>query len=276
MIGLSTASVYPESTAHAFELRRPPRLRRRRGDGRHRRAQPADRRVQQLADYHELPVLRDPRAAACCSPSGSGAPTRGASSSAAPRWRTASARTWSSYTRRSAGSASTPPGSSTASPRWRSRPASLRGREHVSVARSAVADVETYLPGWDPSEEDLRQRHPRPVARRDGRAGRGRDGRDGSATGCSHVHLTDGSGSAKDEHLVPGRGTQRAADLLGTLANQASAVTSCSRSTPAGRPRARSARPTWSSRWSSPASTSSGVPPAVRRSRSPRKVRSRS
>ena len=30
----------------------------------------------------------------------------------------------------------------------------------------------------------------------------------------SHVHLADGSGSARDEHLVPGRGTQPAAELL--------------------------------------------------------------
>jgi len=36
----------------------------------------------------------------------------------------------------------------------------------------------------------------------------------------THIHLTDGTGSAKDEHLVPGRGTQRAADLLNNLANQ--------------------------------------------------------
>ncbi len=35
----------------------------------------------------------------------------------------------------------------------------------------------------------------------------------------THVHLTDGSGSAKDEHLVPGRGTQRGAELLGLLAD---------------------------------------------------------
>jgi sugar phosphate isomerase/epimerase len=35
----------------------------------------------------------------------------------------------------------------------------------------------------------------------------------------THIHLTDGTGSAKDEHLVPGRGTQRAADLLAGLAN---------------------------------------------------------
>ncbi len=33
-----------------------------------------------------------------------------------------------------------------------------------------------------------------------------------------HLHLTDGSGSAKDEHLVPGRGAQPVAELLGHLA----------------------------------------------------------
>lgn len=33
----------------------------------------------------------------------------------------------------------------------------------------------------------------------------------------AHVHLGDGNGSAKDEHLVPGRGTQPCAELLHTL-----------------------------------------------------------
>ena len=33
-----------------------------------------------------------------------------------------------------------------------------------------------------------------------------------------HIHLTDGSGSAKDEHLVPGRGAMGAADFLRHLA----------------------------------------------------------
>jgi sugar phosphate isomerase/epimerase len=32
------------------------------------------------------------------------------------------------------------------------------------------------------------------------------------------VHLADGSGSAKDEHLVPGRGSQPCAQLLERLA----------------------------------------------------------
>ena len=29
-----------------------------------------------------------------------------------------------------------------------------------------------------------------------------------------HVHLADGTGSARDEHLIPGRGAQPAAELL--------------------------------------------------------------
>lgn len=33
-----------------------------------------------------------------------------------------------------------------------------------------------------------------------------------------HVHLTDGGGSAADEHLLPGYGDQRAAEVLATLA----------------------------------------------------------
>jgi sugar phosphate isomerase/epimerase len=36
----------------------------------------------------------------------------------------------------------------------------------------------------------------------------------------SHLHLADGSGSAKDEHLVPGRGTQPCGEVLRTLANE--------------------------------------------------------
>lgn len=35
----------------------------------------------------------------------------------------------------------------------------------------------------------------------------------------SHIHLADGSGSAKDEHLLPGRGNQNCDKLLGHLAD---------------------------------------------------------
>jgi sugar phosphate isomerase/epimerase len=34
-----------------------------------------------------------------------------------------------------------------------------------------------------------------------------------------HLHLTDGSGSAKDEHLIPGRGAQPVSEMLEHLAS---------------------------------------------------------
>jgi len=38
--------------------------------------------------------------------------------------------------------------------------------------------------------------------------------------GLTHLHLTDGSGSTRDEHLVPGRGNQPCAEVLERLAGQ--------------------------------------------------------
>jgi sugar phosphate isomerase/epimerase len=77
--------------------------------------------------------------------------------------------------------------------------------------------MDVYQPHWDPSEEDYANTtidlshaataHSDPIemARRLG--GRLR-----------HVHMTDGSGSAKDEHLVPGRGSQPCGEFLEHLA----------------------------------------------------------
>jgi sugar phosphate isomerase/epimerase len=79
--------------------------------------------------------------------------------------------------------------------------------------------MEVYQPGWDPSREDYANTtidlshsavagsDPVEMAERLGDRLR-------------HVHLTDGTGSAKDEHLVPGRGTQPAAELLAMLADR--------------------------------------------------------
>ncbi|MCR6029989.1 TIM barrel protein [Nocardioides sp. zg-579] len=73
--------------------------------------------------------------------------------------------------------------------------------------------VEMYLPGRDPSTEpyantviDLSHAaiaHDDPIAMAERLGDRLR-----------HVHLTDGTGSAKDEHLVPGRGSMDAAGFL--------------------------------------------------------------
>ncbi|MEP6815607.1 MAG: sugar phosphate isomerase/epimerase [Marmoricola sp.] len=86
-----------------------------------------------------------------------------------------------------------------------------------ATARRSKREMQVYLPGWDPSEEsyanttvDLShaataRSDPLEMARRLGPRLR-------------HLHLTDGSGSAKDEHLVPGRGIQPCAELLEHLA----------------------------------------------------------
>ncbi len=84
---------------------------------------------------------------------------------------------------------------------------------------TAKRHMEVYAPGWDPSEQayahttiDLSHSatagsDPVAMATRLGERLR-------------HVHMTDGSGSAKDEHLVPGRGGQPCAELLELLAGQ--------------------------------------------------------
>ncbi|MFC5176681.1 sugar phosphate isomerase/epimerase family protein [Nocardioides taihuensis] len=82
---------------------------------------------------------------------------------------------------------------------------------------SSRRGMEMYLPGWDPSDEpyanttiDLSHAS---IARSDPVAMAERLG-----DRLRHIHLTDGSGSAKDEHLVPGRGTIGAETFLAHLA----------------------------------------------------------
>jgi sugar phosphate isomerase/epimerase len=89
--------------------------------------------------------------------------------------------------------------------------------ENMYPWRAPRRSVEMYLPGWDPSDEpyanttiDLSHAAiaaDDPIAMADRLGDRLR-----------HVHLTDGSGSAKDEHLVPGRGVMGAAEFLGHIA----------------------------------------------------------
>jgi sugar phosphate isomerase/epimerase len=89
--------------------------------------------------------------------------------------------------------------------------------ENMYPWRASRRGVEMYLPGWDPSAEpyanmtiDLSHAA---IARSDVVEMADRMG-----PALRHVHLTDGSGSAKDEHLVPGRGVMEAASFLEHLA----------------------------------------------------------
>jgi sugar phosphate isomerase/epimerase len=91
--------------------------------------------------------------------------------------------------------------------------------ENMYPWRASRRQMEVYVPGWDPSAHDYAnttidlshsatsRSDPVAMARRLGDRLR-------------HIHLTDGTGSAKDEHLVPGRGTQPVAELLEHLADR--------------------------------------------------------
>ena len=74
-----------------------------------------------------------------------------------------------------------------------------------------------YAPDWDPTDEDFNaftiDLSHTAVSQSDAmELARKMDLR------LAHVHIADGLGSARDEHLVPGRGTQPCAELLETLA----------------------------------------------------------
>jgi len=85
--------------------------------------------------------------------------------------------------------------------------------ENMYPWRTGRREFQAYAPGWDPRVEDYRNvtvdlSHAS-TAGVDSLA-MARD----LGSRLAHIHLTDGSGSAKDEHLLPGRGTQPAAGLL--------------------------------------------------------------
>ena len=91
--------------------------------------------------------------------------------------------------------------------------------ENMFPLRARGREVTPYAPDWDPTEEDfphftLDLSHTS-VSQSDALAMRGvMDDR------LAHVHIADGLGTARDEHLVPGRGTQPCAELLEGLAVQ--------------------------------------------------------
>ncbi len=91
--------------------------------------------------------------------------------------------------------------------------------ENMFPLRARGREVTPYAPDWDPTTEDfpdftLDLSHTS-VSRSDALAMAATMGER-----LSHVHIADGLGSARDEHLVPGRGTQPCAELLEGLAVQ--------------------------------------------------------
>jgi sugar phosphate isomerase/epimerase len=84
------------------------------------------------------------------------------------------------------------------------------------VARGRLRGV-PYSPGFDPTERG----HRHYTLDLSHTAAAGSDALamlDRMGSGLVHLHLTDGSGSARDEHLVPGRGVQPCAEICERLA----------------------------------------------------------
>ncbi|WP_375425948.1 sugar phosphate isomerase/epimerase family protein [uncultured Friedmanniella sp.] len=91
--------------------------------------------------------------------------------------------------------------------------------ENMYPWRTPAGELKAYVPGWDPTELDyadltLDLSHASTAGQQSIDLARSWGSR------LRHVHLTDGSGSVKDEHLVPGRGDQQAAAVLHELVRQ--------------------------------------------------------
>ncbi|GAA1862755.1 sugar phosphate isomerase/epimerase [Myceligenerans crystallogenes] len=91
--------------------------------------------------------------------------------------------------------------------------------ENMYPWRGGGRELQAYLPGWDPAEHgydavtlDLSHAS---VAQQDGMKLLSIFG-----DRLRHLHLADGTGSPRDEHLVPGRGTMRCDKVLAELARQ--------------------------------------------------------
>lgn len=91
--------------------------------------------------------------------------------------------------------------------------------ENMYPWRARSREVAAYSPGWDIRHED----YPATTLDLSHTAVSGSDPvsvAQDLGDRLQHVHLADGSGSAKDEHLIPGRGNQPADQLLELLARR--------------------------------------------------------
>jgi len=91
--------------------------------------------------------------------------------------------------------------------------------ENMFPLRARGREVTPYAPDWDPTEEDVRHftidlSHTS-VSQSDAM-----DMASRMSDRLAHVHIADGLGGPRDEHLVPGRGTQPCGALLESLARQ--------------------------------------------------------
>jgi sugar phosphate isomerase/epimerase len=215
-VGLSTASVYPESTATAFEI-----ATRLGYDGVEVMvwtdpvSQDAEA-LRRLSDYHGVPILAvhapclvitqrvwgtEPwvkleRARAAAERLGAGTVV------VHPpfRWQRDYARGFRQGIERLAGET-----------------AVTFAVENMFPLRVRGREVSAYAPDWDPTTEP-HQAYTLDLSHTAVSHSDAVELMDTMGDRLAHVHIADGSGAAKDEHLVPGRGTQPCGELLERLA----------------------------------------------------------
>ena len=89
--------------------------------------------------------------------------------------------------------------------------------ENMYPWRAAGREVAAYAPDWDPTDEAYRNI----TLDLSHAAVAGMDGlemAENLVERLTHLHMTDGTGSARDEHLIPGRGKQPCSAVLERLA----------------------------------------------------------
>jgi sugar phosphate isomerase/epimerase len=92
--------------------------------------------------------------------------------------------------------------------------------ENMFPARLRGQEISTYRPHWDPSVGAGHRWYTLDLSHTATAEVDALMMLERMGNRMTHLHLADGSGSALDEHLVPGRGTQPCAEILETLARQ--------------------------------------------------------
>ncbi|HEU0214172.1 MAG TPA: sugar phosphate isomerase/epimerase [Jiangellaceae bacterium] len=91
--------------------------------------------------------------------------------------------------------------------------------ENMFPWRAAGREIAAYAPDWDPTDEPYAH-NTLDLSHTAVSGSNALVMADALGDRLAHVHLADGTGSARDEHLVPGRGNQPCAALLERLAQR--------------------------------------------------------
>lgn len=91
--------------------------------------------------------------------------------------------------------------------------------ENMYPVRMARREFVPYQPDWDPTRAGF-DAYTLDLSHCAAARVSALDMADAMGAGLAHVHLGDGSGEGRDEHLVPGRGAQPCAELLSSLAGR--------------------------------------------------------